>query len=69
MSSPKQIKVSGANLHAWIEAGLRSMAKAKIKDKDDIISIKFDPAGHIFMSKIYTLEIITERTVKVKDIG
>lgn len=64
------LEVSYSLLSSWIEAGIRSMAKGKISDKDDVLAIKLDyPGGYYPSDKIIPIEIITEKGVKLVNFG
>ncbi len=69
---PLQFNVSWDNIESWILAGLRTMAKDKIKDNDELLSLKLDyPGGYISSEKVIPIEIIrdNDKGVTVRKIG
>ena len=66
MNSPRfetiQFDVSWDNIQAWILSGLMSMAKGKLKDDDEILSMKLDyQGGYVAQDKVIPIELIKDK--------
>lgn len=62
------LTISGSMLAAWIETGIRTFAKMKIKDKEDVIHITIDGMT-LEPDKEYNVELLIEEEVKIIRFG
>jgi len=64
--------VSYDNIQSWILAGLRTMAKDKLKDEDELLSLKLDYAGgFVAHDKVIPVEVIrdNDKGVTIRTFG
>src|SRR6266550_1033464 len=64
--------VSYDNIQSWILAGLRTMAKDKIGDEDELLKLKLDyPGGYVASDKVIPIEVIrdNDKGVTIRTFG
>ena len=67
-----KFNVSYDNIQSWILAGLRTMAKDKLGNEDELLSLKLDyPGGYVANNKVIPVEVIrdNDKGVTVRTFG
>jgi len=65
-----ELELSYNMIQSFIETGIRAMAKGKLKDSDDVLSIKLDYAGgYVAQDKVIPVEVIVQKGVRLVSFG